>query len=58
MIYIQNELWAQSNKSVNEKWQISKKHDKLFTILTNDREWCKTQRFFPEDLFDEYEQRD
>jgi CheY-like chemotaxis protein len=23
----------------------------LFTKLTNDREWCKTQRFFHEDLF-------
>jgi hypothetical protein len=26
--------------------------------LTNDREWCKTLRFFHEDLFNVYEQRD
>ncbi len=29
--------------------------DELFTKLTNDREWCKTQRFFHENLFDVYD---
>jgi hypothetical protein len=30
----------------------------LFSKLTDDRERCKTQRFFHEGLFDVYEQRD